>query len=298
MNSTIKTILTDLRQRSLPGGGFEEHPSGGYRPDATAWATLALSAVHTNHEFINPALLCLAQSQLADGRIPLSLEYPRACWPTPIAALAWANAPRYQQAFEQAISFLLKFSGTHGESPPNSPLAHNSALRGWPWIADTHSWVEPTSLAVIALRLAGRGDHPRVTEAIEMLLDRQLPGGGWNYGNTMVYGQELRPMPDSTGLALLALSGLFSERVVARSIEYLSETVQGIRAPFSLAWGLLGLRAWQHPPETAEDLIDQCLDRRYHHGGFSTTQLCLLLLAHPDMAESSIFRMRGAEFEP
>lgn len=295
MDPTILTILTDLHQRRLSGGGFKDNPGGGYRPDATAWAVLALTAVDIDHILIDPACLCLARNQLEDGRVPLAPEHPQACWPTPLAALAWANATQYDQPHERAVSFLLEFTGAHGKKPSNSPLAHNTILRGWPWIAGTHSWVEPTALAIIALRLAGRQNHPRVAEAIEMLLDRQLPDGGWNYGNTLVYDRQLRPMPDSTGLTLFALSGMVSEKTVFRSIEYLSETTPGIKSPLSLAWGLLGLSSWQRPAEAARDLIFQCLDRRSLYNGYTTTHLCLLLLAHPDVGESSIFKGKETE---
>ena len=40
-----------------------------------------------------------------------------------------------------------------------------------------------------------------------VLLDRQLPGGGLNYGNTYVLGQLMRPHVQPTGIALLALAG-------------------------------------------------------------------------------------------
>jgi hypothetical protein len=74
-------------------------------------------------------------------------------------------------------------------------------------VAGTHSWIEPTALGVIALKAAGHERHERVQEAIRMILDRQLPHGGWNYGNTFVFGRELRPMPESSGAALAGLAG-------------------------------------------------------------------------------------------
>ena len=39
-----------------------------------------------------------------------------------------------------------------------------------------------------------------------MIIDRALPHGGWNYGNKVVFGHELRPQPGPTGMALLALA--------------------------------------------------------------------------------------------
>ena len=89
----------------------------------------------------------------------------------------------------------------------------------------------PTSLAIIALRVAGLGDHERVQEAKRLLLDRQLPDGGWNYGNTKVFGQELHPMPETTGVALSALSGSVSREEITVSLKYLKIRVTQVRTP-------------------------------------------------------------------
>jgi hypothetical protein len=102
------------------------------------------------------------------------------------------------------VQFLLGASGTHWEKKEDSPVAHDPSIRGWAWIEDTHSWIDPTVMALLALEVTGYREHPRFEEGIRMIMDRQLRQGGWNYGNTMVYGQELRPFPDTTGLALTA----------------------------------------------------------------------------------------------
>ena len=121
-------------------------------------------------------------------------------------------------------------------------------LKGWPWIEDTHSWVEPTATCVMALRGAGHGQHDRVREAVRMILDRQLPHGGWNVGNTIVFGNELHPMPEGTGSALASLAGVVDEAEVARSLDYLHGEVDRLRTPISLGWGLIGLAAWGRWP--------------------------------------------------
>ncbi len=89
-------------------------------------------------------------------------------------------------------------------------------------MAGTHSWVEPTAINVLALRSAGQAGHPRCREAVKLLLDRQLPEGGWNYGNTTVLGHVLRPQVQPTGLALAALAGETDARSkVQPSLDYL-----------------------------------------------------------------------------
>ena len=141
-----------------------------------------------------------------------------------------------------------------------------------------HSWIEPTALAVIALKATGHGDHDRVREAIRMMLDRQLPHGGWNYGNTLVFGRELHPMPESTGAALAGLAGQVEQGTVARSLDYLQDEVDRLRTPVSLGWALLGLAAWDRWPSNGAALVERCLANQARYGQYDTSALCLLLL--------------------
>jgi hypothetical protein len=143
----------------------------------------------------------------------------------------------------------------------------------------THSWVEPTALALLALSISDEADHLRARQGARMLLDRQLTWGGWNYGNNRVYGQELRPMPASTGLALQALAGRGDPAEVEKSLSYLESIIDNTRTPFSLAWSLLGLSAWGKRPRHTQELIAAALDRQYIFGDYPTTHLSLLLLA-------------------
>ncbi len=131
-------------------------------------------------------------------------------------------------------------------------------------MADTHSWLEPTALAILALGRSGLGKHPRVHEGLRLLRDRALPSGGWNFGNKATFGRELRPQPAPTGLALLTLAmtpGEPRSPLVDRAIRYLNATLPRLRAAMSLGWGLLGLRAWCAVPGDA----DRWLVKAYHH---------------------------------
>jgi hypothetical protein len=112
-----------------------------------------------------------------------------------------------------------------------------------------------------------------------MLLDRQLPHGGWNYGNTTVYGRELHPMPESTGAALAGLTGRVDQGTVARSLDYLQGEVDRLRTPISLGWVLLGLAAWDLWPSNGSALAERCLANQARYGEYDTSALCLLLLA-------------------
>jgi hypothetical protein len=276
----ISMVLEDLCGRKLEDGGFASFPGGEYRPDAAAWAILALAMTEAKPELVEKARSRLASDQLKDGRLSISPDHPDAYWPTALAILAWQNgSPRDREAQARAVRFLMENSGLHWQKKPNGPVGHDTAIRGWPWVDMTHSWVEPTSLAVMALTVAGHGGHERVQEALLMLMDRQLPGGGWNYGNTLIFGKELFPMADATGMALNALSGRTSRESIAASLEYLRKETRRLRTPLSLGWGLLGLGAWGERPEDSRVWVMETLQKQDRFGPFDTSLLSLLLIA-------------------
>jgi len=272
----------EVRSRALQGGGFAMFPGGAYRPDATAWAVLSLAATRFGgraQNLIETGRFRLAASQSEDGRVSISPSDPDSFWPTPLAILAWHGSENHAGARSHAIDFLLKTSGKHWAKEEDSPLAHDTSIPGWSWTKDTHSWVEPTSLAILALRISGFGEHDRVREGIRLLMDRQLPAGGWNIGSTLVYGKESYPQPDCTGIALSALAGYIPQREVEKSLGYLRSQVKRLRTPLSLGWGILGLGAWGHRPGQATAWIKESMSRQKQYGVYDTILVSLLLFA-------------------
>jgi len=273
--------------------GFALHPKGGYRADATAWAILALTAWEGDSARTNAARQRLAQDQKPDGRVPLSTQHPEAFWPTALSILAWQHDPNRESSLKRARQFLLETSGTHRRRLAGEPVGHDPALRGWPWIDRTHSWVEPTALALMALKTEGYREHERVREAVAMLLDRQLPKGGWNCGNTIVFGRELHPYLHSSGMALTALAGLASLSEVGKTLTYLKAALPEVRTPLSLGWGVLGLTAWGERPPDSLAWIQESLSRQKRYGPYNTCWLSLLLVAAAPLGQEAIFSRPG-----
>jgi hypothetical protein len=268
-----------LRKRALQEGGFRATYGGNFRTDATAWAILALTACGAESGLVNRCRTRLAQSQLPDGRVPISPEHPEVWWPTPLAILAWYKSPAYETALARASRYLLASAGVTFEPTAKGPDDHNPSLKGWPWAVGTYSWIDPTALGIIALKAIGQGSNPRVQEATKMILDRQCLHGGWNYGNRLVYGNELRPMPENTGLALDALTGLVPRAGLEPSLHYLQDRVQQLRTPIALAFSLLGLGAWGERPAAAPAWLAECWEHRERLGGYDTTAIALIILA-------------------
>ncbi len=150
-------------------------------------------------------------------------------WATSFALLLWQTAGGFEQERRLAAAWLLgeRVATTPRSAVPAGITGHDPSLAGWPWVEGTHAWVEPTAVAVLALAREGFIGHPRVLDGVRLLRDRQLATGGWNYGNTTVFGQALRPHPVPTGLSVLALCG---ERRSARRGRDVSGLLAGVRA--------------------------------------------------------------------
>lgn len=268
-----------LSPRRLADGGLVDRSGGTFHVPATAWSILAFRAAGEPHEDLERSRRRLTDEQDADGRLSIDRVHRDVCWPTALSILAWDHSSSGQAAQEHGARFLLETTGVHPEKKPGDPATHNTALQGWPWVIGTYSWIEPTALSILALHATGYRQHPRLQEAVSLILDRQLPHGGWNYGNTLLFGRELHPMPESTGAALTALAGLVPPDGLARSLDYLQGEIDRLRTPVSLGWSLLGLAAWDRWPANGLALIERCLANQARYGAYDTWALAVLCLA-------------------
>jgi hypothetical protein len=282
MESLEGELLARLAERSRADGTTLARPDESESSvEATVWHALALRLAAPRAAAGAPAAgAALARLQAADGRLSLSPLHPGAYSPTSVALLAWHGRPEYADARSRAAAFLLAQKGDHFPRSPTSPLAMDTELAGWPWIERTFSWAEPTALALLALESAGEGDHPRAREGRALLLDRQIASGGWNYGNARVFGSELRPAPESTGLVLAALAGRVPPPAVALSLAYLDRFAPALRSPLALGWALLAWSAWRGaPPDFATTAIRETLSRESRYGIYDSAELALLAVA-------------------
>lgn len=246
------------------------------RADELAWAALALELAGGPRfrALAEKAAALLAERQEADGRVPVIDGASTALWPTAPAAFAWKVVGGFEKPLALAVDSLLH---TFGEPAATMPGGHDASLRGWCWIEGAHSWVEPTAMAMIALRACGKADHQRVRDGIRLLLDRQLPHGGWNLGNTVVFGNELLPVPDSTGLALVALAGLVTRAEVETSLSRTAKDLEEVKTPLSLGWILFCRSAWGIPVVDARARVLECLDLESLLGEYDLAQVGFLL---------------------
>lgn len=256
--ANVQNELLQMRTRSVAWG---YQPQGDPAAEPTVLSALGLLGKHSTPALRTAARTAadwLVEMQTDAGAIPVSEKITFRYWPTPHAILLWQALGGYDEPIRKAKQFLLQQAGLTFPRVPH--IGHDTTIAGWAWIEHTHSWVEPTSMGVLAMRSIGMLENHRTQNGLALLRDRSLPSGGWNYGNVTVFDAELRPHPAPTGLALLALAGIDDENErIGNSCRYLSNEVANINAARSLCWSLLGLKAWNRSfPEQTQWLNRAC----------------------------------------
>lgn len=271
--------LLDRLAARLPAG-YET--DGEPTSEPTALAGLALLA-HRRADDARGAAQSLADLQSNNGSVGVAASRPTPCWPTSLAILLWqavettGNTGQFAEQIAQAVGWSI---ADHGKAAPRKPhIGHDTTLVGWSWAANTHSWLEPTALFVLALKVVGHSQHPRTREGVRLLVDRQLPSGGCNYGNTTVLGQTLFAHVAPTGVAMMALAGEgYDDPRTERSVAYLQRELSAETATASLCYGLLGLAAHDRAPAIREKWLQSAYSRVLRQGG-SPYKLALVALA-------------------
>jgi uncharacterized protein (DUF362 family) len=243
----------------------QAHPEGGwgYAPGLEAHlepTCLALLALAPERDRLRPAfdagLAWLDRNSPGDGTYRLARGREAAVWPTALALFAKASLGRPADELRPSVAALLGLKGKAQQHNKEAAEVQDIdlGLVGWPWAEGNFSWAEPTAWAVLALRHAGHGSHPRVEEGVRLLLDRALDEGGINYGNRRVLGRLTEPIPGPTALMLLALQGHADHPRLDAAIDYLLRQALVNEDLEHLCWARLALDCYRDRPAIAEQL--------------------------------------------
>lgn len=260
-----------LSDRCNADGGWGANDGAVSNSECTALACLALETADDPgaRAARDAGLRWLLERQDPAGAWPYSEQTPAAPWPTPIVLLALAGHDGAGDARARGFRWLIETRGRNFGllarlrrliSGGEQDVVLDDGLDGWPWVPDTFSWVEPTSWALMAIyaewpERPPRAARSRAGEAVAMLLDRECPGGGWNYGNTIVMNQELAPYPDTTALALLALRDRDTP-AVARGFDALAGLLGEHASLLAISLSLLARRAWRRDLDDLPDRLE------------------------------------------
>ncbi|TWT48579.1 hypothetical protein Pla111_03530 [Botrimarina hoheduenensis] len=238
LSATLSAVADRLEAQPVGGYGISDVIAA----EPVAWAAMALAGTGRDAA-ARTAAEWLAKAQQSDGSVGVTAEEQRPAWTTAPAVLAWlaVDPSGYADRIDRAFAWALE------QKPWTAPrtriFGHDTELAGWSWAADTHSWLEPTAFFVKAFVAAGRTEPPRVQEAIRLLVDRLLPRGGANYGNTVVLGQELLQHVQSSGIVAWVLADTPSANHLTATLDYLEAAIEEPTGVASLAYAALGLSA-------------------------------------------------------
>ena len=284
-------------QNSDGGWGYQKGKQSATEP--TAWALLALHSSANSSDFslaIQRSKDWLRGVQLPDRSWPAFPELLQGCWLTSLSCLALNQYGESADAVAGGAQWLCN------EWPGDSKLwrrvvqqlfakrnlvRQNQALRGWSWTPGTSSWVEPTAFALILLhQLFASKTFPPDAEkrrklAEAMLYDRMCPGGGWNSGNSAVYGVAGEPLVGPTVWALIALQKYRERAENQASLEWLLSTREGIEGPGSLALAHICFQVYGYAVPPIVPALRQDFEKNQFLGSTLVAAACAVALEAP-----------------
>jgi len=275
-----------------PDGGWGYFPGKRSALEPTSFALMGLRRRLEAEHVLASAARFIASNQVAGGGWPVSVaDREPAPWVTPLVGLALLSgsgeSAQTQAALKSVFSTFSRMPkgwlNRVGEWLGYGPSNVNTNLGGWSWNPGTAIWVEPTCYAILFLKkmnLEGRDQSiiRIVAEAESMVFDRMCKSGGWNYGNAEVLGEELRPYPLTTALALIALQDKSSRIENRKSLAYLREAVTSEKSLLGLCFAGLCLDVYSQDWESVWRQLDEFYRKTSFLQDIKTTALMLITL--------------------
>jgi hypothetical protein len=271
LQEAVKILLTSQN----PDGGWGALAGKRSVTEITALTLMALQAAHHGNAeelALRKGEEWLIKRQNADGSWPFSDSLKASSWSTAWAMIALSESGQFEERLAKAGKWALEQEGSKPGILANLILAlafqkkavHlNEGLIGWSWTPNSFSWIEPTSYFLLALKktkrlLASKIVEERIRQGELMIYDRMCDNGGWNYGNSSVYGERLWPYPDITAVALIALQDQGERQENQISLRALSEMTKRTDSGLALSWSAICFSLYgQEDAELRKRLVER-----------------------------------------
>jgi squalene cyclase len=289
----ISSLAEGLRSRQMPSGGWGYFDSGQESVEATCLAALALAPEMEVNS--SAAVKVLLNLQLRNGGWPAFRGDLEGSWTTALAICALNATGEFTDARENAVRWLDSERGREGHwfwrwkfKTVDRSVRFDPDKYGWPWSPGAASWVIPTAFSILALKqftacTRDQASENRIRLGVEMLLDRACADGGWNAGNSAVFGVPLGPQVEATAIALLALQDEERSPVIHAGLEWLKGRAARIQSVESLAWCILNLFVYQEPIEQLKKALTMNLGESLGTENAATLATALLALKCGEM---------------
>jgi hypothetical protein len=279
-------------------GGWGAERGKRSNTEATALGVLALGASTdaAAAAALSRGISWLVDRQRPDGGWPLGAGQEQSTWPTSLAILAVLGRPELRERSTRGLRWLVGNAGRdpgwliralYQLSPSVLPVRMNPTLKGWSWNPEAFSWVEPTAYALLALKkgrsvLSGSDVDGRIQEGESLLYDRVCEGGGWNYGNTSVYGVNVPPYPEVTAVALLGLQDRRETSGHRSSVEAMRRMLPEVDSGFALSWVIACLAVHGQDTAAARRRLAESYVRTGFLGSSRTLALAVIASGSPE----------------
>lgn len=275
-----------------PDGGWGYYRGKASRLEPTCWAILVLlqAGRPPDDGETQAAFRLLEQWQVGRGFLADHVREPPNLAFNGLAGLVMLHGersggrqqPRLAEIRESLLRGIRSVTGFRFPKTPDS--RPYDTLQGWPWIEETFSWVEPTSLCLLALKKASStaaetDSVARIDEAERLLLDRSCRDGGWNFGTREMFGKFLRAYVPSTALALLALQDHKDHPIVMRSVEFLAKHGTSETSGMALGLASIALRVYHRPVGHIETGLAQAASTTLSVGNLVNVAMAAFALA-------------------
>jgi hypothetical protein len=304
MSARLSQAADFIKTHQNPDGGWGYEPGRASLVEPTGMAVLALQ-VRGDFAAAGRGLAFLKMCQQPSGAVGIGPRDADGSWMAYAALLAF-HAMGAAEEEKRLRAWVLAFDDASGRftkediSAIASRFRYDASIPGWAWTPRTTAWTEPTALFILALRLAGVTEsEKRLRSGVELILDRRVPSGGWNFGNPYSKGYELEATAMSTALALAALgaAGVSEGRpAVAAGIRFLEKGLSAEASTASLAWILLALKSYPGAVGRIPEVTRLLAARQANDGGFRgnifETALAFLVLNDASILKPAAPRSR------
>jgi len=252
MDSRLSQALGFIRAHQDPQGGWGYEPGRASLVEPTGLCALALHS-GGDEAAAGRGLGFLKACQKSSGSVGIGPQDTDGSWMAYAALLAFHDMGAAEEegrlkgwvlGFEDASSRFTK----EEISIVAARYRYDASIPGWSWTPRTTAWVEPTALFIVALVRAGvSAGEKRIRSGVDLILDRRVPSGGWNFGNPYSDSFELEASAMSTALALAGLGAAGvpeSNPAVGAGLRFLDRALAGDLSTASLIWALQALKSF------------------------------------------------------
>ncbi len=172
MQSWVSYATDQLLRLRVAETGWGYGANSAPYSESTAMGCLALLAVNDEQpvvgvtELVESGARWLAELQQPDGAVGISAELAKPRWPTAYAALLWSQLSGFESPLARSLRWLQQREGHTFVKTKECVLGHDTSIPGWPWVAGTHPWIEPTGMAMLALCRNQLGGHQRIRDGV------------------------------------------------------------------------------------------------------------------------------------